>query len=150
VLFPALADAPRSAGSEGSARAGAPRARLHGRVLVVDDEQAVGTFMGDLLESWGLEVTVTSSAAEAASLFGDDERRFDLVITDQVMPRKTGSELARELLAIRPDLPVILYTGFNEEARGEIDDIGLRAVVGKPVDPHALFGLLQTHLPHAA
>jgi two-component system, NtrC family, sensor kinase len=105
--------------------------------------------MGDLLECWGLEVTVSTSPTEAAALFCEDARRFDLVITDQVMPRKTGVELARELLAIRPDLPVILYTGYSADARRGIENVGLRAVVSKPVDPHALFGLLQTHLPHA-
>ena len=146
VLFPAVADAREDAAGCAAPACG-PRAQLRGRVLVVDDEQAVGTFMGDLLECWGLEVTVSTSPAEALSLFAKDARRFDLVITDQVMPRKTGTELARELLAMRPDLPVILYTGYNEDARRGIDEVPLRAVVSKPVDPHALFGLLQTHLP---
>ncbi|HUP95076.1 MAG TPA: PAS domain S-box protein [Burkholderiales bacterium] len=147
VLFPALPDAADTSAAECGIRACGPQAQLRGRVLVVDDEQAVGTFMGDLLECWGLEVTVSTSPAEAASLFCEDSRRFDLVITDQVMPRKTGVELARELLAIRPDLPIILYTGYNADARHVIDAAGLRAVVSKPVDPHALFGLLQSHLP---
>jgi CheY-like chemotaxis protein len=60
----------------------------------------------------------------------------------------TGLQLACELHAANSQLPVILYTGFNEGlARGDIDKAQLRAVVTKPIDPHELFGLLQTHLP---
>jgi CheY-like chemotaxis protein len=151
VLFPMLAGTAdgTEAGGEGQCRA--PLRRLHGRVLVVDDEHAVGTFMRDLLENWGLDVTVKTTALEATSEVTRDVKRFDLVITDQMMPRMTGTQLARELVNIRPDLPVILYTGFNEGIdRSEIDGAGLRAVVKKPIDPHELFGLLHTHLPASA
>jgi CheY-like chemotaxis protein len=72
-----------------------------------------------------------------------------MVITDQMMPRMTGIQLARELMRIRTNLPVILYTGFNEGLTPEdIEGAGVHAVVKKPIDPHELFGLLQTHLPH--
>jgi PAS domain S-box-containing protein len=150
VLLPALAAGLDEAAAGELARARAQPSRLSGQVLVVDDERAVSGFMRDLLESWGLSVTVANTSADASSLFCCNASRFDIVITDQAMPRKTGIELARELLAVRPDLPVILYTGFNEGiSRGEIDAAGLRAVLTKPVDPHELHGLLQTWLPHA-
>ncbi len=146
VLFPALHGEP----DEREARGGsgvAPLSRLRGRVLVVDDERAVGAFMRDLLESWGLTVALAGTAPEALSLTCCDAQ-FDLVITDHKMPGMTGLQLARELKTAHPGVPVILYTGFNEGlARSDIDDAGLRAVITKPVDPHALFGLLQTHLP---
>ncbi|HYC44960.1 MAG TPA: PAS domain S-box protein [Burkholderiales bacterium] len=149
VFFPALNETGDSATAAVTARPRGPARRLKGRVLVVDDEQAVGVFMSDLLESWGIEATVATSPLEAAALFQREPRPFDLVITDQAMPRKTGVELARELCEKCCDVPVILYSGFNENlAREDIDRARIRAVLRKPVDPHELFGLLQTHLPH--
>jgi CheY-like chemotaxis protein len=150
VLFPALAEGNEHVGVDHTTRVRAPLARLRGHILIVDDEHAVGAYMRDLLESWGLDATVTNAPSDAVSLFARDAQRFQLVITDQAMPRMTGTQLARELIALRPNLPVILYTGFNEGiVRSELDGAGLRAVVTKPIDPHHLYGLLQTHLPHA-
>ena len=104
--------------------------------------------MRALLESWGLSVTVASSAAEAVATVTQGIMEFDLVVTDQMMPRTTGIELALELAQIRPDIPVILYTGHAESvSAGDSEAAGVRAILTKPVDPHALFGLLQTHLP---
>ena len=148
VLFPALAADARELGNTSRQRAAAPRPRLNGHVLVVDDEHAVGAYMRDLLESWALAVTVATDAADAMSVVEASGTPIDLVITDQKMPRTTGLELARELRSRKPDLPVILYTGFNEGiARSDVEAAGLRAVITKPVEPHELFGLLSTHLP---
>ncbi len=67
-----------------------------------------------------------------------------------MMRAMTGMQLAREVHALRSDLPVILYTGLSESlARDEIDDAGLRALITKPVEPHDLYALLQMHLPTA-
>jgi CheY-like chemotaxis protein len=118
--------------------------QLNGRVLVVDDEPAVGEFMGELLESWGLEVTVKPNGAEAEALFVKDPQRFDLVVTDQTMPKMTGIELTQRLLARRPGLPVILYTGYTERLTEEqTHRAGIRALVTKPVDIAAFFGLVR-------
>ncbi|HWI15782.1 MAG TPA: ATP-binding protein, partial [Burkholderiales bacterium] len=148
VLFPALrADQEAAAVPVATALRTPPR-HLAGRVMVVDDERAVAAFMADLLESWGLEVVQAANAAEALALLADGGRSCDLVITDHMMPRMTGLHLAHELMKMRPGLPVILYTGLNDGlARADVDQAGLKAVVTKPVDPHALFGLLQVHLP---
>jgi CheY-like chemotaxis protein len=116
-------------------------------VLVVDDEKAVGAFMSDLLENWGLTVTVAANAPDALALL-ENGRHFDLVITDHMMPRMTGLQLATQLAASHPKLPVILYTGFNEGiSRSEVECARVRAVATKPIDPHQLFGLLRNHLP---
>ncbi len=150
VLFPRLAAGPDEE-APAVVRAALPARRLTGRVLVVDDERAVAAFMRDLLESWGLEVVQAANAADALASVESGSARCDLVITDQRMPGMTGIQLARELLELRPDLPVVLYTGLNEGlSRAEVERSGVRAVVGKPVDPHELFGLLQTHLPTRA
>ena len=71
---------------------------------------------------------------EALEIFRQDPARFDLVITDQTMPRLTGTELARELAALRPDIPVILCTGFSEMISREMaKDMGIREFLTKPV-----------------
>lgn len=147
VLFPALPSERDERVIERVPRGHRPQRRLAGRVLVVDDERSVAVFMGDLLETWGLEVGQAESAAQAMDMLRNGGR-YDLVITDYMMPRVTGIQLARDLLALRPDLPVILYTGFNEGlARETVEGAGLRAVVTKPVDPNELYRLLQAHLP---
>lgn len=151
VLFPALRAGHEQIEAQRAAAPRTPLRRLRGRVLVVDDERTVASFMGDLLESWGLDVVQAANAAEALSLVSGGAGRCDLVITDQMMPRVTGIQLARELICLRPDLPVILYTGLNDGlARADLQEAGLRAVITKPVDPHELFGLLQVHLPRPA
>jgi len=151
ILFSPLAqDCEAETGARGRGGQRRPASRLTGRVLVVDDEQMVGEFMGDLLSGWGLEVTVSNSALEARELFARDPARFDLVLTDQTMPKLTGLELARSMLALRPDAPIVLYTGYSDDLSPEhIQGAGLRAMMRKPVDPATLFGVLRAHLPAA-
>jgi CheY-like chemotaxis protein len=104
--------------------------------------------MRELLEGWGLEVAAQRAGPDARQAFADEPDRYDLVITDQTMPRMTGLELARELAAIRPGVPVILYTGFADGVSdAEIEAAGVRALVRKPVEPAQLLALLRAHLP---
>jgi CheY-like chemotaxis protein len=141
---------------EGEASAPAPRAEaparrarapLSGRVLLVDDEASVRDFMRELLQGWGLEVTVAASPAEALAAFDADAARWDLVITDQTMPGMTGLDLARALLARRPGLPVILYSGhLDPVASRELEAAGVRELLAKPVEPALLHVLLKRHL----
>jgi CheY-like chemotaxis protein len=119
-------------------------------VLVVDDEAAVGEFMQDLLEEWGLTVTVFSDSVEGRDGFMRDPQAFDLAVLDQTMPRLTGLELARELLQHRPELPVILYTGHREAlSEAQVQAACVRALVRKPVEVAELHALLETLLPAA-
>jgi CheY-like chemotaxis protein len=77
-------------------------------------------------------------------VFAQDPQRFDLVVTDQTMPKMTGSELAQRLMAKHPGLPVILYTGYTERLTEEqTRRAGIRALVTKPVDIAAFFGLVR-------
>ncbi|HTP63416.1 MAG TPA: PAS domain S-box protein [Burkholderiales bacterium] len=133
---------------EGRAAAQATaRARLSGRVLVVDDEQAIREFMADLLGGWGLEVDVLADGAAARDAVARDPQRFDLVITDQTMPQLTGLALARVLRRLRPGLPVILYTGYAEDlSPEELRDAGVLKLVRKPVEPAQFFPILAAHL----
>ncbi len=85
----------------------------HERILFVDDEKALVEVGEELLAELGYEVICRTSSREALALFRLDPSRFDLIITDQTMPELTGVEMAREMLVIRPDVPVILTTGFS-------------------------------------
>jgi CheY-like chemotaxis protein len=117
-------------------------------VLVVDDEESVGEFMRELLDTWGFEATSVSSGQAALELVTAAPQRFDAVITDQSMPRMTGLQLAQALHALRPGLPVILYTGYVQGlARSELETAGIRKVLAKPVDPGALEAALSAVLP---
>jgi PAS domain S-box-containing protein len=125
--------------------AGRRKAALHGRVLVVDDEKAVADFMRELLESWGLEATAVTSPLGVLERVARE--RYDFVILDQTMPGISGMNLAREIAAARPGLPVLLYTGNSDRVdREELDAAGVRALLQKPVEPAALYEALSAHL----
>jgi len=124
------------------------RSRLAGRVMVVEDERLVAEFMGELLKTWGLDVTVKTNPLEACELVASAAGRFDLVITDQTMPKLTGLELACKITALRPGLPVILYTGYSENLpQAELTRCGVCALVKKPLDPEVLMSALHANLP---
>jgi len=121
---------------------------LKGRILVVDDEAPLAEFMRELLSGWGLEATAMTNARKALQAFRADAHAYDLVITDLAMPGSTGFGLARELLTVRPGLPVILYTGHIDPiAERELESAGIRALLPKPVEPDKLRGLLRRLLP---
>jgi PAS domain S-box-containing protein len=148
VLFPPLSrvEAADSTGTSAGETAGGRC--LRGRVLVVDDEPAVGEFMQDLLEEWGLSVTVCNDSLEGRDCFIRNPHAFDLAVLDQTMPRLTGLELARDLLRSRADLPVILYTGHREAlSESQVQAAGVRALMRKPVDVTKFHALLETLLP---
>ncbi|HWA36612.1 MAG TPA: PAS domain S-box protein [Burkholderiales bacterium] len=147
VLLPLLADPQASLPAAPRAAPPARREALKGRVLIVDDEAGVARFMQELLEGWGLSASAATSPASAARLFAADPAAYDLVITDQMMPGRSGVSLAKELLALRADLPVVLYSGHMDRAtEAESRAAGIRAVLAKPVEPEALYGILKTHL----
>ena len=85
-----------------------------GHILLVDDEEQVVQVAGQMLGSLGYQVTGRTSATEAFGLFAEAAQDYDLLITDLTMPELTGVELSNRLKAIRPDLPVILITGYSE------------------------------------
>ena len=140
ILFP-----PQEQGTEACAETLAAGIRrttnpaLSGHVLVVDDDEVAGGFMGDLLETWGLTASVLHDSREALQVFVTDPGRFDLAILDQTMPHMKGLELARALRERRRDFPVILYTGYREGITpAELDAAGIRALIRKPVDTDEL------------
>ncbi|MCJ7810362.1 MAG: PAS domain S-box protein, partial [Desulfobulbaceae bacterium] len=87
--------------------------RGHERILFVDDENSIVEFNKQRLERLGYTVETRTDSVKALALFLSNPDAFDLVITDMTMPSMTGDALARELLKIRPDLPIILCTGYS-------------------------------------
>ena len=87
-----------------------------------------------MLESLGYKITTRTSSIEALELFKAKADSFDLVITDMTMPNMTGNELARELLRIKPEIPIILCTGYSARInQDQAMAMGIRAFVSKPV-----------------
>jgi PAS domain S-box-containing protein len=104
------------------------------RILFVDDEESLAEMGEEILSSLGYRVTSSTSSREALQLLKDDPARFDLVITDQTMPDMTGVELAGRILALRPDIPIILCTGFSYVVGAEsAKAAGITAFAMKPL-----------------
>ena len=104
------------------------------RILFVDDEKMLVDIGEQALQRLGYHVVSRTSSIEALELFKAKPDYFDLVITDQTMPGMTGDALARELLRIRPNLPVIICTGYSQTIDHErAKKIGIKALVEKPM-----------------
>jgi PAS domain S-box-containing protein len=104
------------------------------RILFVDDETELVDMVKQLLEHKGYQVESKTSAAEALEVFRARPDEFDLVITDMTMPHMTGEKFAIELMAIRPDIPIILCTGYNEMISAEkAKALGIKEFVMKPI-----------------
>lgn len=106
-------------------------------ILLVDDEPALLETVRRMLEQLGYSVVSRSSVLDALEAFHVRPDAFDLVITDQTMPKMTGIELTRRITAVRPDLPVILCTGFSDGLTFEkLKAAGVRAFIMKPIAMH--------------
>jgi len=104
------------------------------RILFVDDEPTIGKVAKQILEKLGYSVVVRASGIEALELFDAKPDQFDLAITDMTMPHLTGDQLAEKLIEIRPDIPIILCTGFSEKITEEnACAMGIRKLVMKPI-----------------
>ena len=120
------------------------------RILFVDDEAMLADLGKELLVQLGYNVSVSLSSHEALNIFRSDPQAFDLVITDMTMPGITGKELARELLAVRPDIPIILCTGFNEQINEkQALEIGIREFIMKPYAVNSLSKAIRKVLAQA-
>jgi len=129
VYFPKIAERPKA-----EAIGEEPIPTGHERVLFIDDEDALVAIGQGMLGSLGYKVISKTSSREALAVLRLDPSRIDLVITDQTMPDITGIELAKEVLALRPDMPVILCTGFSHIVDEKVARAaGIKAFVMKPL-----------------
>jgi PAS domain S-box-containing protein len=110
---------------------------VHGgseRILFVDDEPPLAELTKQLLERLGYQVTIRTSSIEALELFRSQPEEFDMVITDMTMPHMTGDRLALELMSVRPELPVVICTGYSEKITEDLLKRGnIKALILKPI-----------------
>jgi CheY-like chemotaxis protein len=133
VLLPAVPAGPLAEA------AGAPLPRGSGRVLVVDDEAPLTRVCQRMLAQLGYEADVETDPVRALERVRMDPGAFRLVISDGTMPGMTGVELTERLRALRPDLPVLVATGFADAGTAErARAAGARAFVAKPFGLHDL------------
>ncbi len=125
-------------------KATAPIPKGKGRILLVDDEEALLETEKEMLERLGYDITATTCSIEALAIFSAEPSRFDLIITDQTIPKMTGDRLAVEIMKIRSDIPVILVTGFSytmDEKKAV--DLGIREFLMKPISESDFAGAIQ-------
>lgn len=102
-------------------------------ILLVDDEASIAQIEKETLEHLGYQVTATTNSLEALRNFQKSPDDFDLLITDMTMPDMTGVELAQKILLQKPDFPIILCSGFNEQIdEQKAKAIGIREYIKKP------------------
>ena len=118
-------------------------------ILLIDDEVTIVNMLSEILESRGYRVQSVTNSLDALKMFKMQPNLYDLVITDQTMPNLTGGELAKELLAIRADIPIILCTGFSESLNEDLaKKIGIREYLMKPVIIEELNDKIRAALAH--
>jgi PAS domain S-box-containing protein len=117
------------------------------RILFIDDEEIQIRSVQPMLERLGYRVIAKTDALEALDTFRLKPDEFDLLITDQTMPRMTGRDLAQEILRVRPDIPIILCTGFSEVIHEEeAKAIGIREFIMKPFSMNEMAGIIRKSL----
>jgi PAS domain S-box-containing protein len=120
------------------------------RILFVDDDEIVLESVPLMLERLGYKVGACAHPARALEEIRKDPRAWDLVITDQAMPGMTGDSLTREILRIRPDIPIILCTGYSDPIKeAEAREAGVRGFVLKPFSIHQIAEKIRTALGKA-
>ncbi len=120
------------------------------RILFVDDEETLTDLGKHLLEKLGYHVTVRNSSIEALETFQNQPDLFDIVITDQTMPGMTGTDLARRMIQIRPDIPVVLCTGYSTVTSEEkAKSIGIKEFALKPLSKKNLAVLIRKVLDNS-
>ncbi|MFH1146079.1 MAG: response regulator [Pseudomonadota bacterium] len=121
------------------------------RILLIDDERQILEMERQMIERLGYRVTIRDNSPDALETFRDNPDEFDLVITDMTMPDMTGDALGQKLLRIRPDIPVLLCTGFSDRVRNEGDaaGIGIKGFLMKPISLRELAGTMRDLLDAA-
>lgn len=116
-------------------------------IMIVDDEDQVRESFKEFLEDFGYQVQTFRNGTEALGRFKANPAEFDFIITDMTMPGVTGDKLATELLKQRPELPIVLCSGFSENtSRAKAIEIGIRQYIQKPVLHKDLLALIRSIL----
>jgi len=122
-------------------------ARGRERILFVDDEPDLAEMVGAMLKRLGYTVTAVTDSREALALFSASPGGYDLVVTDLTMPKMTGVVLARKVKALRPEVPVIICTGYSDSvSAGEVSDAGIKFLLMKPLEIRELSASIRNAL----
>ncbi len=121
----------------------------HEKILFVDDEEAIVSIANMMFEHLGYKVTSTVNPADALETFRSKPEDFDLVLTDATMPEITGIDLSKKLLEIRPDIPIIICTGYSHLVSEEkIKGFGIKELIMKPFELQAMAKAIRKVLDH--
>ncbi len=121
------------------------------QILFVDDEIEIANLGSDMLKRLGYRVSTFTSSTEALKQFESSPDEFDLIITDQTMPELSGLELSRRLLRIRPEIPIVLMTGYSEGvSQKRVLDAGIKRYLMKPIPPRELASAIRDVLDGTA
>jgi len=121
-----------------------------GRILFIDDEEILAEMGKSMLERLGYNVTVRNNSIEALETFQNQPDLFDLVITDQTMPGMTGADIARKMIQIKPDIPIILCTGYSTVISEEkAKSMGIKEFALKPLSKKAIAVLIRKVLDNS-
>lgn len=132
LYFPAIQQAPEQQSAEHDQQEPLPRGTEH--ILLVDDEKPIADVATNMLEWLGYKVTVRTSSYDALEAFRSLGDRIDLLITDLTMPQMNGLQLYREIKKIRPEVKVIVCTGFSEQLNSvSARSVGIEGFLSKPV-----------------
>lgn len=105
-----------------------------GKILLVDDDKNILETYKEILEILGYQVVTCVDGINALTLFEKSKDWFDLIIIDDIMPKMTGKILAQKLINIRPNIPIIINSGFGDHLQqNELKEIGIKGVMSKPV-----------------
>jgi len=135
------------AGEEAVAVAGL--AKGHERILFVDDEPDLAELGMTMLERLGYTVTSVTDSQKALDLFTSSPDEYDLVVTDLTMPKMTGVPFARKVKSVRPDVPVIICTGYSDSvSAGDVSEAGIDYLLMKPLEIRELSASIRNALTH--
>ena len=117
-----------------------PEVNIEGlRIMIVDDEPALSNMLLEYLSKQGAEVSAFTDPIQAMEIFAQQAENIDLVITDESMPEMSGMLLAENMLKLKPELPIILCTGYSEHANAEsVTAIGIAGFLNKPISMNKL------------
>lgn len=117
------------------------------RILLVDDDPRIVRILERSLSGLGYEITSFTESPAALDQFASHPDGYDLILTDMTMPRLTGKDLAREILKIRPDIAIVMCTGYSEDIDGkQAREMGIRKLVMKPIVKRELAETIRTIL----
>lgn len=114
------------------------------RVMLVDDDDLVSRFLEILLDNYGCNISVFNDSQDALENFRTNPTAYDLVISDVRMPNLTGDHLAEEILAIKPDIPFVLLSGYSPDVDVlRLKGLGVKYFLSKPVENKRLMQIID-------